>query len=701
MGGTKSKKKKRGKKAVSTSSDNSDKDKNLENSENHDNKDKHKKKGLFSRLSIFPFLFILVVIFAVGVRCYFFVGFANNDPQEDGKYIDLGVSVLEGRYDLKRFAADVRPSYLDIGEYFNFRIMIILVTALGVKIFGYNNFGIVFFVFMAGIGSVILAYLTGKMLHSKTAGIIAAAIMAVLPIEALYGTRISPYPLTSFFGNLGIYLFLRADIVEKDSKFFSLSKRNILFFLAGMAVGCSYLSTMFAFYLIMPFVAYVIYKKRFRKSYIYLILGALLIFSLEGGYYYSQSGDPFLRITIRKAVESHIVQYDKYIGKIAEENPPLIDLGKFKVRVFAWGIPPKVSNFRKFFNYLYHFANFGPTGNIMTFAFFGAIIVILFALIDHLLCIKRISDFDKEHKWVIKIVPYAVGLLVVILMNPFKMDFFVKRLPYLKIMFHGDNFKWLFIFMFSLFVIFICIDLFDRYIKKIGLKRKKYHILIVWFMAIYLFFELGSYVLPRIVSTEMGTELILTIVSKHKRYAMLLYMPAILMMSVFFAIPKKTIIKVVSCIFVLILVFSAVFAIQFERGHLLKDRVRVDNAYEFLKTQPVKRIYTDHLARKWFQIYFNAYPYKSFLDGFFNTLGREKRSIDDILYTREESGVHDSYVVVGGSRAEVNSVRIKELTPQYALEPGDNWELIYPPNATYPENRTNAGILKIFYVHPK
>ena len=214
----------------------------------------------------------LIVIIGLFIRVYYFVGLNWSD---DVYYVYLAHQVLEGEF---------KPSHMT-----SLRLAMIFPLAFFFKIFGYSQISGVLYPLICSIGNIILAYILAKLVLGEKAGLISALIMAFYPLDVNYATWIMPDVPLSFFHGLSVYLFL---LGEKNRSSFKM-------ILSGIFVGISYLLKysgllILIFFACYIFIRFLIYRK-FEIFYLYSIFGLLIVFFVEGIYYYFSVGDFLLQ----------------------------------------------------------------------------------------------------------------------------------------------------------------------------------------------------------------------------------------------------------------------------------------------------------------------------------------------------------------------------------------------------------------------
>lgn len=226
-------------------------------------------------------LFIILLI-AISLRSYCFIGMIGSD---DLRYNFEALSILEGTFTLQDSNSG--------------RIGLVFPMAFFLKIFGLNEISLILFNYLCSLGSVILAYFFGKMIFGEKTGLIAALLMAVLPVDVIFSTQALPdFPMALFAG-LSVFLFLLSEKAK------NIKRKFILFTLCGFSLSVAYTIKEPVFYIGILLLVYSCYKVFIKKNsirlYLFVVLGFLIIFIPETLCYYVDTGDILFRF---KRVES-------------------------------------------------------------------------------------------------------------------------------------------------------------------------------------------------------------------------------------------------------------------------------------------------------------------------------------------------------------------------------------------------------------
>lgn len=225
---------------------------------------------------------VFIIIFALFLRLNFFIGLNWSD---DVNYVYLANQILRGEY---------RPSYM-----VSLRLMMIYPLAFFFYLFGISNFTAVLYPLICSISSIILIFYLSKIFfNNEKIGLISAFLLSVFPLDVNYSTWIMPDVPLSFFIGLSVLFFIKGEM-SKNVTFLNIKKRYLFFILSGIVVGLSYLIKLpgliiFLFYFT-AWIYFSIKQRKIRLDFLLIILGFLMITTLEGVFYYITTKDPLLQ----------------------------------------------------------------------------------------------------------------------------------------------------------------------------------------------------------------------------------------------------------------------------------------------------------------------------------------------------------------------------------------------------------------------
>jgi 4-amino-4-deoxy-L-arabinose transferase-like glycosyltransferase len=235
---------------------------------------------------------ILILVFALSLRLYFFIGIGITD---DLKYVWSAYLLSSGQWD-KYPMKVIDP----------LRSMMVLPLALVFSIFGVSMHSAAIPPLFFSLGNIVLTYLIGKLIFNKNVGLLAAFFLSIIPLDVVYSTQLIPSHPVTFFMLSSIYLFLRANECNQKEKLLKFNKCNVLLLLSGIFWGVAYLANELAFLLPLAFLAFMISNLRAKTNYFLVPLGFLIVFSLELLFFYIVAHDPFWRLKVIHETESTV-----------------------------------------------------------------------------------------------------------------------------------------------------------------------------------------------------------------------------------------------------------------------------------------------------------------------------------------------------------------------------------------------------------
>jgi len=319
-------------------------------------KNPHKLFGMRAEIWL---LFIL--IFALSIRMHFFVGLVNNDPQDDGIYMaNARRLVFGGKLSDYKWAAKLvsENDTINPAHQFLFRWMMLFPTALSFILLGFGDFSATIYPLLCSLGGILLIYYIGKNLFNEKAGLIAAFLLSIFPLNVIFATRLLPEAPLTFFMAASAFMFILGDKRESNKRF--LNMKNLYFTLSGILLGLGYLTKASAIMMVLFFVSYSLYYRRIRKEYLLIIIGFFMIYSIEGGYHYSNTGDFLLRPHLNSKVYAfkrdvefkNKFKSEEFFGIVEVMYLPGMDT---YLKAFMNQKPPWRSKINEGFGYFYYF----------------------------------------------------------------------------------------------------------------------------------------------------------------------------------------------------------------------------------------------------------------------------------------------------------------------------------------------------------
>jgi len=226
---------------------------------------------------------LLIIVLAFVIRIVSFSGFNGAD---DEAYAELGYRMSQGDF-------QINDKYLR-APVFPLRVALITPVSWCLKIAGVSETAILFYPFLLSMLSVILVFIAGCIFFDSRSGLIAAAIQAILPIDAVSASALLPDLPAAFWANMGVLICYYAS--RRSENWIKISCG----ILSGLALAISYLckeSVVFVLIFICIFFAYLAYRHK-RNAIILITIGVTFITVLlaESFVYYQSTGDFFHRL---------------------------------------------------------------------------------------------------------------------------------------------------------------------------------------------------------------------------------------------------------------------------------------------------------------------------------------------------------------------------------------------------------------------
>ncbi|MBI5236584.1 MAG: glycosyltransferase family 39 protein, partial [Deltaproteobacteria bacterium] len=200
------------------------------------------------------------------------------------------------------FTSFVQENYItsfNAPAHLPYRMALIAPLAVIFRVFGINEASLAAYPFLLSLAGIPLAYLTGRLLFGGRAGLIAALLWAIFPVDVWYATSFLPDIIASFYGSAGVAVILW--LIYSD-KHFSGSRLFIGGAFAGLLFGLSWLSKESIAYLV-PFTGMMMILSFIRggfRSYLPLWIGVAIasgaMLLCEMAVYHYIRGDFMLRM---------------------------------------------------------------------------------------------------------------------------------------------------------------------------------------------------------------------------------------------------------------------------------------------------------------------------------------------------------------------------------------------------------------------
>jgi Dolichyl-phosphate-mannose-protein mannosyltransferase len=221
---------------------------------------------------------ICILLLALAVRLWLLTGFYGSD---DFVYADAVSKILNG---------DWRPfAYIGSVRYgFN------LPLAFTIRVFGASEYGYTLYPLFTSLVNILLVWSLGsRLFENSNAGLAAAFLMAVCPLDVIWSGRIQPDAPLMMWMTASVLCFVEAGAAKESSL------RSWLGFLAGLCLGIAYTTKNAALFL-SPLFAYSWATRRaMLRDLVFLSAGFLVIFAAESSLFWAQTGNPLFAFTLQ------------------------------------------------------------------------------------------------------------------------------------------------------------------------------------------------------------------------------------------------------------------------------------------------------------------------------------------------------------------------------------------------------------------
>lgn len=225
-------------------------------------------------------LFGIILLLGGIIRILSFCGYTGSD---DGVYSELAFEIANGNF------------IIGDSSYFvsRLRIGLLAPVALGFKLVGPNEIVMIMYPFIISLLGIILAFLTGQAFFNTRAGVIAAALQSVLPIDTRFASMLWPDLPAAFWANVGVLLlFYGSNRLTWASKLTFAS-------MSGLALGLAWLTKESIAYIFPLIGAYLVWISYRQRQNLVLLVGTIsmitAVLMAESLTYYTHAGDLLYR----------------------------------------------------------------------------------------------------------------------------------------------------------------------------------------------------------------------------------------------------------------------------------------------------------------------------------------------------------------------------------------------------------------------
>lgn len=251
---------------------------------------------------------VVVVFGALIVRFVFYHGYY---PSDQYTYAFDAWQMANGKLGVPDYSASMRWG-------------LVLPTSIIYALFGVSEFTSTLWPMLTSIGSIVLAYFLGTKLGGKRAGLFAAIVFSMFPLDVKYATQLMADSPMGFYLLLSITALVFADDAS--------GRKKIAWYLtSGCAVGLAYGAKTVGLFVLPFFVFYFVMLKREDFFYGFVVAAGLLaVMAIEWLVFLVIADNPLHRI--HTAMETRVI-----LG--AGEDPSLVMLdqpiGQYLIWLFA------------------------------------------------------------------------------------------------------------------------------------------------------------------------------------------------------------------------------------------------------------------------------------------------------------------------------------------------------------------------------
>jgi hypothetical protein len=252
------------------------------------------------------FILLVILAFAICIRGLLFTGVG--EMPDFFSHVEPAYKIIQGTFEVSH-------------SYQRLRFGLILPTALFYWIWEVNEFSSALYPFLCSLGSIVLIFYLGKLLFDDVAsGLVCAALLAVFPMEVFYASQAMTEVPLSFLMALSVYLFLKGERISNKQY------ARWYYIGSGIIAGLAYMTKIFAVFLALFLLCYILYKRKLATAYFWMTLGFCCVLLSEIAFYYLQTGNPLYRIaTITLS-----------LGSGVEPNPGGIYSSRFFLYPYYW-----------------------------------------------------------------------------------------------------------------------------------------------------------------------------------------------------------------------------------------------------------------------------------------------------------------------------------------------------------------------------
>lgn len=191
-----------------------------------------------------------------------------------------------------QYAHDIATCEYEVSQiknFYGFRYILLIPTALSYYLFGVNDISSSLFPLLCSLLNIVVIFvITERVFNIKTA-LLAGILLVFYPLDITFATLLGPDSVIPLLSSLAVLCYLIAD--EGDA-----SKQDYLFLLAGLFVGLSMSARLTSIFLYGVLFIDQVTRRRRAGPVCWILLGLMIPVAAEALYYYSATGDALYRI---------------------------------------------------------------------------------------------------------------------------------------------------------------------------------------------------------------------------------------------------------------------------------------------------------------------------------------------------------------------------------------------------------------------
>ncbi|GEM_PF-2969010 len=230
---------------------------------------------------------LLIILFGLAIRIAVFSGITGGD--------DMIYS-----YHIHKFhTGDFEPG----ATHWSLRLGFILPSLLFTYLFGFNEIALTLFPLICSLINIILIYAFARLFFFERTALLAAFFLSFFPMDVfLAGMVFIDTPLALMM-DAAIFYFIKGEREDKTA----------YYLLSGICVGWAWLIKESGAYIFLFYLTYLTMEKKLRLKYAVVVLAFLSVISIEGGYYYIKTGNPFYRLSVAQKTHNETIQNNEIL----------------------------------------------------------------------------------------------------------------------------------------------------------------------------------------------------------------------------------------------------------------------------------------------------------------------------------------------------------------------------------------------------